>query len=419
MGRYGIEGGHPLQGSVRVSGSKNASLALIAAATLAPGVTLLEGIPAIRDVEVMLAIVRALGGEAKWVGRGSLSLRIPPGLATEVPFAEAKQIRASSLFLGALVAGQGQAAVPLPGGCNLGPRPVDLHLKGLAALGAKVEVERGVIKARARAMKGTRIYLDFPSVGATENLVMAACQAKGQTIIENAAKEPEVVDLANFLNAMGARIRGAGTDVIKVDGPTEWHPVAYAVIPDRVEAGTFLILGAASGGPLRVENVIPTHLQSVIAKLREAGATVEDNKEGVLEVYRDRSLAAVDVKTMPYPGFPTDLQSPMLVLLTQTEGTSIVVETIFDNRFHVAQELQRMGANIRVEGSTAVVVGPTPLLGAEVHIPDLRAGAALTIAALLAKGETVLAGTDCLERGYEDWWGKLAGLGARVRFLGS
>ncbi|MBC7336007.1 MAG: UDP-N-acetylglucosamine 1-carboxyvinyltransferase, partial [Clostridia bacterium] len=216
MGRYGVEGGHPLQGSVKVSGSKNASLALIAAATMAPGVTVLEGIPAIRDVEVMLAITRALGGEAQWVGAGRLSLRIPTGLNTTVPFAEGRQIRASSLFLGALVAAQGRAEVPLPGGCDLGPRPVDLHLKGLAALGAQVEVEHGLIKARAKSLEGARIYLDFPSVGATENLMMAACQARGQTVIENAAREPEVVDLANFLNAMGAHIRGAGTDVIKI-----------------------------------------------------------------------------------------------------------------------------------------------------------------------------------------------------------
>lgn len=411
-----MEGGHPLQGSVKVSGSKNASLALIAAATMAPGVTVLEGIPAIRDVEVMLAITRALGGEAQWVGAGRLSLRIPTGLNTTVPFAEGRQIRASSLFLGALVAAQGRAEVPLPGGCDLGPRPVDLHLKGLAALGAQVEVEHGLIKARAKSLEGARIYLDFPSVGATENLMMAACQARGQTVIENAAREPEVVDLANFLNAMGAHIRGAGTDVIKIDGPTVWRPATYSVIPDRIEAGTFLIMGAVCGGPLRVVNVISTHLQPVIAKLREAGATVEEG-EGLLEVYREGPLAPVHVKTMPYPGFPTDLQSPMLVLLSQARGTSIVVETVFDNRFQVVQELQRMGANIRVEGSAAVVVGSTPLCGAEVQIPDLRAGAALTIAALLARGETILDRTGCLERGYENWWDKLTRLGARLRPL--
>jgi len=403
---------------VRVSGSKNAALAIIAAACLAPGMTRLENVPAIRDVEVMIAILQALGVEAQWVGAGCLSLRVPSGLGTEVPLPEAKQIRASSLFLGALAAARGQAEVPFPGGCNLGPRPLDLHLKGLAALGVRLEVEHGVIRATASEMTGARIYLDFPSVGATENLMMAACQARGATVIENAAKEPEIVDLANFLNSMGARIRGAGTDVIRVEGPTEWRPSSYAVIPDRIEAGTFLILGAMGGGPLRVENVIPTHLQSVVAKLREAGATVEE-KEGGLEVTRQGPLSAVNVKTMPYPGFPTDLQPPMLVLLSQAEGTSVVVETVFDTRFQVVQELQRMGANIRVEGSTAVVVGRSLLQGAEVHVPDLRAGAALTLAGLLARGVTTLTGASCLERGYEQWWSKLAGIGARLELLTS
>ena len=416
MVRYAIEGGYPLRGTVRVSGSKNASLAIIAASIMTSGVTVLEGVPFISDVEVMISIVRHLGGEAAWVGPGNLSLRIPPRLGTEVPLAEAKRARASSLFLGSLIAARRRAEVPLPGGCNLGPRPLDLHLKGLAALGARVEMKGGVIVAEADQMLGTRIYLDFPSVGATENLMMAACQARGQTVIENAAKEPEVVDLANFLNSMGARIRGAGTDVIKVEGPTDLHPCAYAVIPDRIEAGTFLILGAAAGGPVKVENVIPAHLQAVVAKLREAGAAVEEG-EGWLEISRSRPLAPVDLKTMPYPGFPTDLQPPVLVLLTQAEGTSIVVETVFDHRFQVVQELQRMGANIRVEGSAAVVIGRTALSGAEVQIPDLRAGAALTIAGLLAKGETILSGAGYIERGYENWWSKLTDLGARVRAL--
>ncbi|MGB9887359.1 MAG: UDP-N-acetylglucosamine 1-carboxyvinyltransferase [Moorellales bacterium] len=414
--RCRIRGGYPLMGAVQVSGSKNAALALIAAACLAPGVSRLDNVPAIRDVEVMLNVLRALGAEAEWIGPGRLSLRVPAGLDTEVPWAEAKQVRASSLFLGALIAARGRARVPFPGGCDLGPRPIDLHLKGLAALGARIEVNHGVIGAWATSLTGTRIYLDFPSVGATENLMLAACQARGQTLIENAAKEPEIVDLANYLNSMGARIRGAGTEVIRIEGPTEWRPSSYAVIPDRIEAGTFLILGAALGGPVRVENVIPTHLTAVVAKLRETGATISELNGG-LEVTRQQPLVAVDVKTMPYPGFPTDLQSPMLVLLSQAQGTSVVVETIFDHRFQVVQELQRMGANIRVEGSMAVVVGKSRLEGAEVSVPDLRAGAALTLAGLLARGETLLSNIACLERGYERWWEKLTGLGARLELV--
>jgi UDP-N-acetylglucosamine 1-carboxyvinyltransferase len=348
-------------------------------------------------------------------GRGSLTI-INEGIkATEPPYEFVRRMRASFLVLGPLLARTGKVRIALPGGCAIGARPIDLHLKGLAALGAEIEVKNGWVEARARRLRGAQVYLDFPSVGATENIMMAAALAEGTTVIENAAGEPEIVDLANFINAMGGRVTGAGTRVIKVEGVKELHGTTHAVIPDRIEAGTFMVAVAATGGEVFLENVITTHLKAVIAKLTEAGAVlIEEN--GGLWVRSEPPLNAVDIKTMPYPGFPTDMQPQFMALLTVARGTSVITETVFENRFMHVHELKRMGANITIEGHCAVVKGAEKITGAQVKATDLRAGAALVIAGLMAEGKTEIGCIHHIHRGYENLVEKFQGLGADIRY---
>ena len=428
-----IQGGNALQGRVRVSGAKNAALLLIAASAIARGEVILDNVPLIADVETQLEIVRALGGRAEWQEQGRVLLNWPDHFDVAVPYQLAKKLRASNLFLGALVARIGHARIPLPGGCDIGSRPMDLHVKGLKALGFEVTLEHGFIEAQAREPRGNRIYLDFPSVGATENIMMAAVGIPGTTVVENVAKEPEIVDLASFLNGIGATIRGAGTDLIKIEGNRDpgtapagyppWrlgHPsgrgTRFSVIPDRIEAGTYMIAAAIMGTEVTIENVISQHLQPVIAKLQDVGLEVAVEEDS-LTVRRSGPLQATDIKTFPYPGFPTDLQSPMMALLCLAQGTSVISENVFDNRFRVADELKRMGAQIRVKGHTAVIEGPARLLGAQVKATDLRAGAALVVAGLAAEGETEICQAELIERGYERVVEKFSALGAKLKYI--
>lgn len=410
-----VRGGQPLQGRVRISGAKNATLAILAASMLADDEVILDNVPQITDVNVMLAIMVHMGAKVQWLGPEMVQIKPPTGLEALPPYDLVKKLRASNLLLGPLLAKYGRAEVALPGGCNIGIRPMDLHFKGLAALGAKLEIKRGAITASSQRLKGNRIYLDFPSVGATENIMMAACLAEGQTIIENVAKEPEVVDLANFLNCLGAKVRGAGTDVIRVQGVKQVGGCRrYAVIPDRIEAGTYMVAAVATRGEVLVENVIPTHLEPVAAKLREAGAEVLEVDEDEIMVRAKGRLRPVDIKTLPYPGFPTDMQSQMMALLTTVPGTSVIVENIFENRFRVAEELKRMGARIKVEGRAAIIEGVESLQGTWVKATDLRAGAALVIAGLMAEGVTEIACAEYIYRGYYRIEEKLRMLGAQV-----
>lgn len=413
--RLVIEGGFPLRGKVKISGAKNAGLVLIAASIMADGETVLDNVPRICDTEVMVDILNEMGAVASWREDGSLSI-CPPNheMKVETPIELSKKLRASNLFLGALLGRQGKAIVSLPGGCDIGSRPMDLHIKGVRALGAEIEIEHGCIFARGEQTHGARIYLDFPSVGATENLIMMASKTLGLSIIENAAKEPEIVDLANFLNSMGAKIRGAGTDVVKIEGVPTLKAGRYSIIPDRIEAGTYMIAAAISGGEVLVENVIPTHLHPIIAKLQEIGAVVEETDQGILVKAGER-IHKADVKTLPYPGFPTDMQSPMLALLSLADGTSVIVENVFENRFQIVEELNRMGAKIKLEGHTAIVEGVEALYGAIVKATDLRAGAALILAALAAHGETIIEDAIHIFRGYENITQKLANLGAHIQ----
>lgn len=410
-----VEGGTPLSGRISVSGAKNAALVLIAASMMAEGETFLENVPHIKDVEVMIQILNELGVKSSWCADGSLSI-ISTGefINVTTSYELTKQVRASNLFLGALLGRQAEAAVSMPGGCDIGSRPMDLHLKGAEALGVKIRLEHGNIYAEGRNMQGARVYLDFPSVGATENIIMMACKTPGLSIIENAAKEPEIIDLSNFLNSMGADIRGAGTDLIKIKGVERLHAGRYSIIPDRIEAGTYMLAAAASRGEVLVENVIPTHLHPVIAKLQETGCTVEE-QGSALYVKAADVLTAVDVKTLPYPGFPTDMQSQIMALLLKARGNSVIVENVFEKRFQIVDELKRMGARIKIEGRTAIVEGLDRIYGAKVKATDLRAGAGLIIAALSAEGTTVIDNAVYIFRGYERVAEKFRFLGADIR----
>lgn len=410
-----IEGGHRLQGQVTISGAKNAGLVLMAASIMADGETILDNVPVINDVEVMVCILNDIGVKTEWREDGSLSICPPQGgVQTHTSYELAKLLRASNLFLGAMLGRQGEATISLPGGCDIGTRPMDLHIKGLQALGAELELEHGYIYGRVKKANGARVYLDFPSVGATENIMMMAAKTPGQSIIENAAKEPEIVDLANFLNFMGAKVRGAGTDIIRIEGVEELKPGRYAIIPDRIEAGTYMIAAAISRGEILVQNVIPTHLHPVIAKLQEAGATVRETDQGIL-VQAGKQILPIDIKTLPYPGFPTDMQSQMMALLALADGSSMIVENVFENRFQIVDELKRMGARIKVEGHTAVIEGVDSLMGARVKATDLRAGAALILGGLAAAGETTIDNAGYIFRGYENVREKLNALGAKLR----
>jgi len=410
-----INGGKPLRGRVRVSGAKNAALAVLCATIMAGKEVLLENIPDINDVRVMIKIIKHLGSEVIWEGESSLRISAPSRAAADPPCDLVKKLRASNLLLGPLLAKFGYAKVSLPGGCNIGIRPMDLHFKGLASLGADIGFEGGFAVGKVGSrLKGARIYLDFPSVGATENIMMAACLADGQTVLENVAKEPEVVDLANFLNCLGAKVRGAGTDVIKIEGVSELSGcIRYAVIPDRIEAGTYMVATAATRGNMLIENLIPPHVEPISAKLREAGVEVVENGDSLL-INSEGLLRPVDIKTLPYPGFPTDMQSQMMAFLSTVEGTSVIIENIFENRFQIADELKRMGARIKVEGRMAVVEGVSGLYGTQVRATDLRAGAALVIAGLVARGKTVVSNTCYVDRGYHKLEEKLISLGVEV-----
>lgn len=415
MSRFIIRPNGPLKGKVDISGAKNAALAILPAALMAPGQISLENVPDIEDTQVMEEILRQLGVGIVRVG-DMLHLDIPQHPETSVPYPLAKIIRASNLLLGALLARCGHASVPMPGGCDIGSRPIDLHLKGFQAMGAEVTLRQGAVVIEAEQLNGAKIYLDFPSVGATENIMMAACFARGKTIIENAAKEPEIVDLANFLNALGAKVRGAGTDVVRITGVEEMRPVNYSVIPDRIEAGTFMVAAAITGGEIQLDNIISTHIQPLIAKLKEMGVDITD-ENGMLIVRGNDYIMPADIKTLPYPGFPTDLQSPMMSLLALAEGTSVIVENIFENRFGLAAELKRLGASIKIEGHTAIIQGVDKFTGAKVKALDLRAGAALVLAGLVAKGHTEVCHAEVIERGYQNLDEKLRRLGADVELV--
>jgi len=416
MAKYIIKQSGPLVGEVEISGSKNAVLPILAATILTGDVCEINEVPHLRDVEVMCNILTSIGMkvDVDWqqhsvVVDGS-SLK-----SSQVPYELVKQMRASFFVMGPLLARTGRTIISLPGGCAIGDRPVDLHIKGLRGLGAHILQGEGELSASVEELKGSLIYLDFPSVGATENIMMAACLAKGTTVIENAAEEPEIVDLASFLNKMGAKIKGAGTDTIKIEGVESLHGAKHAVIPDRIETATFMIAAAITRGDVLLKNSVPDHVRPIMAKLIECGVIVNDEVDG-LRVRGDiNKLVATSIKTLPYPGFPTDAQALFMALLTTVEGESTVIETVFENRFMHADELCRMGANIRVEDRKAIVPGnKNPLVGASVMSTDLRGGAALVLAGLVASGTTEVSNIYHIERGYEDFVDKFRALGAKI-----
>lgn len=409
-----IKGNKPLQGTIRVSGAKNAVLPILAASLLTTTSTKLLDVPRLADVEVICSVLAHLGAQIT-AEPGQLAITVPELSQTEAPYEYVRKMRASFLVMGPLLARAGRARISLPGGCAIGTRPIDLHLKGFAALGADIRYGSGYIEAWAKQLQGAKIYLDFPSVGATENIMMAAVLASGQTCIENAAEEPEIVDLANFLNAMGAQIKGAGTKVIRIDGVKELTGTTHAVIPDRIEAGTYLVAAAITGGSVVVENVINDHLKPVVAKLKEAGVELTEYDNSIKVNCPGRRVKGVDIKTLPYPGFPTDMQAQFMALMAVAEGTSIITETVFENRFMHVNELKRMGAKIKIEGRTAIVQGVKNLTGAQVKATDLRAGAAMILAGLAAAGETEVSNIYHIDRGYENLIEKLQAIGAEIK----
>ena len=412
-----INGGNRLEGRVKISGAKNAVLPIIAATLLGQDQpSLLDEVPALEDVHTISEVLMELGVKAQFDEEKNTLLVDSSKIACcEAPYDLVRKMRASFLIMGPLLARCGQAKISLPGGCAIGTRPIDLHLKGFEALGAEIEIGHGFILAKAdNGLKGARIYLDFPSVGATENIMMAACMAEGQTLIENPAQEPEIVDLANYLNVMGAKIRGAGTNAIKIEGVKKLTGRNYTILPDRIEAGTYMVAAAMTRGDVYIENAISEHLKPVIAKLKEAGVTIEEDVSGI-RVSCDKQTKAVDVKTMPYPGFPTDMQAQFMAMLAISEGTGLVTETVFENRFMHVDELKRMGANIKIDGRTSVVEGVDTLTGCQVKATDLRAGAAMVLAGLVAEGETQIGYIHHIDRGYDNLVKKLCALGADIR----
>lgn len=409
-----IEGGVKLKGKVKVSGFKNAALPIIAATLLAGDKCTIENLPLIEDVYVYKEIMLELGAKVSLDDKGVMEIDTSGIMECKAPYDLATKIRASYYLLGAGLGRFSETQSPPPGGCNIGNRPIDQHIKGFEALGAKVEIDHGVIKCKADQLKGAKIYLDVVSVGATINIMLASVLAEGKTIIENAAKEPHIVDVANFLNAMGAEIRGAGTDVIRVEGVMKLKGCTYSIIPDQIEAGTYMITAAATGGDIIIDNVIPTHLEAITAKLKEMGVGVEEYGDSI-RVWTPKELKSVDVKTLPYPGFPTDLQQPMSVLLANVSGTSIVTETVSEDRFKYVDELKRMGAKIKVDGRVAVIEGIEKLSAARISVTDLRAGAAMVIAGLVGEGVTEVEDIYHIDRGYEKLENKLLSLGARIK----
>ena len=413
MEQYAIKGGNPLVGEVEIGGAKNAALAILAAAAMTDETVTIENVPDLRDTMAMLQAMESIGIRVEKLDRHTI--KINAGTINDLIIEDdsIKKIRASYYFLGALLGKYKKAEVALPGGCNIGLRPIDQHIKGFRALGADVRIEDGLIITEAKRLVGSHIYLDVVTVGATINIMMAAAMAEGQTIIENAAKEPHVVDVANFLNSMGASIKGAGTDVIRIKGVQKLHGTEYAIIPDQIEAGTFMFAAAVTRGDVTVKNVIPKHLESISAKLIEIGCEVEESDDAV-RVVAAKPLTHTHVKTLPYPGFPTDMQPQITVALGLSKGTSIVTESIFENRFKYVDELTRMGANIKVESNTAIIDGVPKYTGASLTAPDLRAGAALVTAALAAEGISTIDDIKFIERGYEDFPQKLQSLGAQI-----
>ena len=416
MAKYIVQGGKPLFGEVEISGAKNAAVAIIPAALLVDGVCRIENIPQISDVTLCLRILEELGANIRSINRHTVEIDARHIHSTRTSYELARKIRASYYLIGALLGRFGQAEVAMPGGCNFGVRPIDQHVKGFATLGAKVVVEGGFIHASAETgrLHGANIYLDVVSVGATMNIMMAAVMAEGNTIIENAAKEPHIVDLANFLNSMGAEIMGAGTDVIKIRGVERLSGGSYSIIPDQIEAGTYMAAVAATGGQVLVKNIIPKHMDCITAKLQECGVEVEE-REDTLLVRRTGKLQKANVKTLPYPGFPTDMQPQITAVLCLAEGTSLVTESVWNSRYQYVDELKRMGAHIQVDDKTAVVEGVDHLTGAPIQACDLRAGAAMVIAALAAQGQSEISCVQYIERGYEDIVEKLRALGADIR----
>ncbi len=414
MNKIIVEGGRLLNGTVRVNGAKNSAVALLPAAILADSTVTIDGLPDISDVNTLNSILEDIG--AKINRDSNQKVHIDPSSIESIPIpnGKVKKLRASYYFMGAMLGKFKRAAIGLPGGCYLGPRPIDQHIKGFEALGAKVTNEKGAIYLQADELKGARIYLDVVSVGATINIMLAAVLAKGKTTIENAAKEPEIIDVATLLTNMGAKIKGVGTDIIRIEGVAKLHGCNHTIIPDRIEAGTYAILAAAQGENVVIDNVIPEHLESLLAKLREMGVNIEQSDEQLL-ITKSPILKSVDIKTLVYPGFPTDLQQPFTALLTKAEGTSIITDTIYTARLKHIDELRRMNAKVKVEGGSAIVSGPSSLQGARVKASDLRAGAALVIAGLMAKGRTEITGIEHIERGYENMTEKLLSLGASIR----
>lgn len=414
MEKLVIRGGKPLEGTVRVSGAKNAVLPIIVASMLGTTESVLTEIPKLDDVHTVCEVISSLGVHISQHEEGTLVIDASQLTSTAAPYDLVRRMRASFLVMGPLLARKGRAKISLPGGCSIGARPIDLHLKAFEAMGAVIHLENGDIEASVEGgLKGAQIYLDFPSVGATENVLMAASLAEGKTVLENAAEEPEIVDLATYLNSMGANIRGAGTNVIRIEGVKELHGATHAVIPDRIEAGTFMVGAAMTGGNVYVENALSEHLKPLVAKLKEVGATVEEDIDGI-RVIGHKPLRPADIKTLPYPGFPTDMQAQFMALTTICEGTSVITETVFENRFMHVDEFKRMGAKIRIEGRSAIVEGVAKLKGADVNATDLRAGAALVLAGLVAEGKTKVGYLYHIDRGYDNLVQKLQRLGADI-----
>ena len=418
MEKYVIRGGRQLHGEIEVSGAKNAAVAIIPAALMVDGVCRLENIPQISDADMLLTILEHLGARVRTVNKSTVEIDCTDVRYTDAPYDLMRKIRASYYLIGAMLGRFGAAKTTMPGGCNLGARPIDQHIKGMEALGAEVEVAGGFVYASTPdgLLHGSRIYLDKVSVGATMNIILAASLARGRTVIENCAKEPHIVDLANFLNSMGADVRGAGTDSIKVNGVERLHGGSYTIIPDQIEAGTYMVACAAAGGEVKIKNVIPRHLESISAKLREMGVVIIEGEDSVV-VKSSGKLRRVNVKTMPYPGFPTDMQPQVATALCLANGTSVITEGIYDNRFKYTNELRKMGAQVQVDGRTAVIEGVERLTGAPVAACDLRAGAAMVIAGLCAEGTTYVEDIHYIERGYENFVGKLRSLGADIALV--
>lgn len=413
LARIVVNGGKRLSGTVKISAAKNSVLPIIAASLLCPEKCVLEEIPPLEDVYCICDVLRSVGATTEISGE-RLVINPQNLVSTEPPYELVRKMRASFLVMGPLLARMGSVKISLPGGCNIGTRPIDLHLKGLSALGAEINLGHGYVEAKADKLRGAKIYLDFPSVGATENIMMTAVLSDGETVIENAAEEPEIVDLANFLNSMGANIIGAGTDTIKIMGVKDLKGTVHCVIPDRIEAGTYMIAGAITGSDLVIENVIVEHVKSVIAKLSEAGVSIYEEQNRV-RVKSDGCIHPVDIKTLPYPGFPTDLQAPMMALMSISRGTSMITETVFENRFMHVSELKRMGVNIKIDGRSAVIEGAPKLTGAKVRATDLRAGAALILAGLAAEGTTEISDIHHIDRGYVNIENKLKNIGADIK----